>query len=405
MMKTIKSVFDYHFQHVVFDEAFAQKVLAFVRKFLAKNNDHVDFFGGHLLGVSPARWNYSDTDYWWDEMFGVEPEFIQKDLNKLSAIKTHRVVSSDVLNHAFIYTIYRLHHSAIPEPLREQAKVYTMIALNMKFICSLLAWYFKYPADKGIAEKVFNSLSNKFDIKVQGSWGKVLLKRSSEFLEAKGRYYKAYTEYTDDVEIVKMLNDAQGRIRDTVKKITALHHELLKKQARIILTESSTVIDDTIVLKDLQRKLTTYNRYIKSVIASGNNYIKEPLERAIYAAVPSLEPDIYNQIQQALPELMQSDTHRKLIETFIDDLLTFSFDLLRKANIKDTDIPGLLYRLKHVYMSGRVTDPLILKARKSFDDIVALTDRKLRGTVLVPERCGVFLYIMLRTLAMGYYKD
>lgn len=404
-MKTLKAVFDFHFQDVKFDNAFVENVDEFVRRFLTKNNDHVDFFGGNLLGVHTVRWNYSDTDTWWDEIFDVVPEYVQKDLFKLPDIKTDRVISSDVLNHALIYSIHRVHHSPeIKESQKELTKTKLMLVLNMKFLCSLMAHYFKYPADPGIAEKTFNCLSNRYDIKTLGSWGRMLNKRSAEFVEPGARYYKSYVEYRPDVEIVKMLNDAQGRIRETVKSITAVYYENLKANMKVLSSSSSVELDGKIVLKDVVRKASVFNRYIKTVISNGDAYIKPELTQVVYAAIPSLQPEMYDKLQAAFIKEYHNKKYNRHFEAMIDSVLTYSFDVLKNANISERDLPGLVYRLKHVYMSGRVQDPLLLKARKEFEKLIDAVDKKLRNTPLVPERCGVFLYLVLRTLTMNTYK-
>ena len=231
----LKEIFDKHFANTVFDKSFADKVEKFVRLFLLKNNDHVSFFGGNLIGVYPIRWNYSDTDTWWDDIFDVGETELEKDLHKHPEIKTNRVVSSDVLNHALIYSIYRVHNSpSIPEDLKETTKSRLMLALNLKFISSLMAHYFRFPADKGIAEKTFNKLTKRYDLKIYGTWVKMLNNRSAEFVSPKGRYYKAYTTYNDDIEIIKMINDAQGRIRETVKDITKVYYDCLADDAKVL---------------------------------------------------------------------------------------------------------------------------------------------------------------------------
>lgn len=401
----LKEIFDKHFANTVFDKSFADKVEKFVRLFLLKNNDHVSFFGGNLIGVYPIRWNYSDTDTWWDDIFDVGETELERDLHKHPEIKTNRVVSSDVLNHALIYSIYRVHNSpSIPEDLKETTKARLMLALNLKFISSLMAHYFKFPADKGIAEKTFNKLTKRYDLKIYGTWVKMLNNRSVEFVSPKGRYYKAYTTYNDDIEIIKMINDAQGRIRETVKDITKVYYDCLADDAKVLSSSSSIELDGTIVIKDLTRKATQYNRYIKQVVTEKDGFKKEQLIELVYRAVPSLQPGVFEKLLETFVTEFQSSKYRTHFNGLIDNLLIFSFDFLRDNEIAENDLPGVIYRLKHVYMSGRITDETLLKARTAFDKVVEATDKKLKGTPLVPERCAFFLYLVLRTITMQFFK-
>lgn len=401
----LKEIFDKHFANTVFDKSFADKVEKFVRLFLLKNNDHVSFFGGNLIGVYPIRWNYSDTDTWWDDIFDVGETELEKDLHKHPEIKTNRVVSSDVLNHALIYSIYRVHNSpSIPEDLKETTKSRLMLALNLKFISSLMAHYFRFPADKGIAEKTFNKLTKRYDLKIYGTWVKMLNNRSAEFVSPKGRYYKAYTTYNDDIEIIKMINDAQGRIRETVKDITKVYYDCLADDAKVLSSSSSIELDGTIMIKDLTSKATQYNRYIKQVVTEKDGFHKEQLMELVYRAVPSLQPGVFEKLLETFVEEFQSSKYRTHFNGLIDNLLIFSFDFLRDNEIAENDLPGVIYRLKHVYMSGRITDDTLLKARTAFDKVAEATDKKLKGTPLVPERCAFFLYLVLRTITMQFFK-
>lgn len=403
-LTNLKAVFDHHFQNTAFDNQFCKRVEQFVKSFLGKNDAHVSFFGGNLLGVHPVRWNYSDTDYWWDEVFDVMDGPLQQDLNKLPDIKSNRVVSSDVLNHAMIYSLYRIHHANISEDLKNKTKVRIMLALNMKFICSLAAHYFKYPADEGVAIKTYNKLSKRFDLKSTGSWGKMLLQRSEAFVGPSGRYYKSYTTYTDDIEIIKMLNDAQGRIRETFKEITAVYYQTLEEKTKVLSNSATVEIDGTRLLKDIERQTSKYIRYLKTTIAERDGYIKDELQYIVQQAVPSMNKEVYDKIQNALLDNYVNTRHSKNLNRMIDSLLAFSFELLKNDEIRHNDLPAIVYRLKFIYLSGRIKDESLEHVKQDFMKLAAVADKRLKGSPLVPERCAFFLYLILRTLTMSFYR-
>lgn len=404
-MKTLKEVFDTHFKDVSFDMKMSNEIKQFITQFFTKNSDHVDFFGGNLLGVHQVRWNYSDTDCWWDEIFGVVEELLHDDMLKLPSIRADWKVSSNTLNQAFIYALHRTHHSKqLPEAEKEQMKIRIMLAMNVRFITSLMAGYFRHPADPGVAEKTFNKLTKRFDLKTTGSWGKMLLERSKDLVKKGARYYNTYVDYDNDVEIIKMVNGVQTRIRDTFKEIVEVYYETLYENAKVLSSSSSVELDGTLILKDIQRKGAEYNRYIKNTISTGDGFIKNSLVEVIYQAVPSLQPGVFEEILKYTIDGYTDVKRQKVFNDLIDNLLTYSFDLLKENDIAHNDLPGVLYRLKHVYMSGRVTDPQLDKCRQLFTKVIEGYDRKLKNTPLVSERCAYFLYIVLRTLTMKYYK-
>lgn len=403
--KTLKELFDHYFEHVDFDKRFCEKIYKFLIGFLSKNDDHVNFFGGNLIGVYRVRWNYSDSDTWWDDIFDIDETLLKRDLDRLDVIVPDRIVSSDALNHAFIYTLHRIHESnKINDTLREETKIRLMTIMNMRFLTSLLARYYPYGADPGVAERVYNRLSKRYDLKVYGNWGKMLYMRSENYVSPQGRYYKTYTEYVNDPEILIMITDAQGRIRETVKEITALFHKTLQEDAKILSNSSTISIDGTKLLKDLQRQSSIYTRYIKQVIVSKDSYKKDALESIVYKAVPSLTPDFYDKLTNTFLERFTDKKQGKILNELVDTILTFSFDFLKSNDIKLNDLPGITYRLKHVYMSGRVKDEDLEKARSLYEKLVEMTDKKMKNTPTIPERCAFMLYLVLRTLTMNFYK-
>lgn len=407
MNKTLKDVLDKHFEHVVFDKKFASKVAEFLRLFLTKNDQYVNFFGSGLIGIHNVMWNNSDSDFWWDEVWHVDPEAFKQDLRRLPVINTNFKVASNEFHHAIIYTLHRVHHSPhLSDKEKEELKIRCMTSLNIKYLVSLQHHYFPYGADNGISEKTFNSLNNKFDLKVLGSWGAMLTKRSTEYIAKGARYYKTYVNYNFDKEIIVMITDAQGRIRETYKDITKIYHTLKDEKAKILSSSATLITDEGMVLKDLTRKTNQYIRYIQSTISTKDAFIKQELLNIVNESIPSLDNsyDVFEGLLYALLENYHVSKYQRAFDEMVSDLLIFSFDILKKNNIKDNDLPGLLYRLKHVYMSGRIQDKLLDNARKQFVKLVESYNKKLKNTPLIPERCGVFLYIVLRTIMMNKYK-
>lgn len=393
-----------HFANTEFDKTFMNEVTSFLREFIAKDNNHVEFFGSGLLGVYPVKWYYSDTDRWWDEIWQVDDRALRTDIWNCKGIDKKRIISSDSFNHAMIYSLYGIHHSPkLNEKEKESTKTMVMMCLNIKFISSILAHFFKFPANKEVAEKAFNSLSMRYDIKVEGSWGKMIQKRSEDLVSPKGRYYRAYTTYYSNDEIVKCINDIQCRCKDTIKYMTEVYYETLNKGLKIATTQSTIEIDGVGLVKDIVRNKNVFVRYIKDVINTGDGYYKEMLTDIVFQAVPSLNADLFTEIQDGVIKLYKTNAGQKLIDKQIDDLIVYTLDFLTANNIKENDIPGITYRMKHVFMSGRVTDQMLEDARKDFGKIAEKINPKFKRTPLIPERCAFFLYLVLRTITMKHF--
>lgn len=404
-MHILRDVMEQAFRNVKVDMTMYKKLQLFINKFIAKNDEHVSFFGGNLIGYYQIRWNYSDTDYWWDEILDVDSEEVREGIFKSPEIVKGRVVSTDPLNHAMFYLIHLIENSSdIPDKDKPQMKTMVFMCLYFKFICSLHVHYYRFPTDKAMAEKTFNSLSKRFDLKVLGTWGKLIASRSKDFTAKGARYDKVFTQYDNDREIVIAINDSQSRLRETYKEITAVYHQVIKNEAKSVLSSSTQVVEGTVILKDLQRQANQYNRYIKNTIQDKDGFIKVELLDIIARAVPSLQMDSFIDILTCFSKEYVNSKYRNHFNKLIDDILTFSFDFLKKNDITTEDLSGSIYRLKHVYMSGRIDDEVLTRARDMFVKVVEVYNPKLKKTPMIPERCGFFLYIILRTITMKYYK-
>lgn len=51
----IKQVLDSQFDHLPIDKKLLDRILKYERDFINKNEDHITFFGGHLMGVQVVQ--------------------------------------------------------------------------------------------------------------------------------------------------------------------------------------------------------------------------------------------------------------------------------------------------------------------------------------------------------------
>ena len=157
-------------------------------------------------------------------------------------------------------------------------------------------------------------------------------------------------------------------------------------------------------MKDIERQTSKYIRYLKTTIAERDGYIKDELQYIVQQAVPSMNKEVYDKIQNALLDNYVNTRHSKNLNRMIDSLLAFSFELLKNDEIRHNDLPAIVYRLKFIYLSGRIKDESLEHAKQDFMKLAAAADKRLKGSPLVPERCAFFLYLILRTLTMSFYR-
>lgn len=399
-MGKLKAMYDNLFSHISFDEKLIKKIRDFVNQFIGKTDDTVMFFGSTLIGYYKVVWNYSDTDYWWDEIFEQDSEQVRHHLHRVPAITPKYKISSDEFNNTIVYFIHRVKTSdKLTEEQKQTGCTLLMFSLNCKFLCSLLSHYFPYPTQYEVALKTSESMSMRYDLRATGSWAKMLKERSASFTANDALFHKTFYFYDDDKMVVRLLNDAQGRIRDTVKDITSLYYATKEKEARVYSQTATLEIEGELFLKDLTREIPNYIRIVQRSLLDYGSFVKHNLNMILYPMILSLDIEIYETLQQSLVEDYTKPKMRKEIDQFIEDILTYSLQTIDEFNIPHTDLSAVLTRLKSIYISGRVTDKTLIKTRKFLDKYARKKIPSLNNTHIVAERTGICLYIVLRALA------
>jgi hypothetical protein len=200
-----------------------------------------------LIGVHKVRFTDDDRLAWFDDVLDVDEISLTNQLHSAPTINPDFMVSGDAMNHSFIWLLHKFHTSdKLSNSVIHDTKVALISIMHYKFITSLIAWYFKYPADREIALAAYSSLSKKFDIKQYGSWSALIRARAESIIAKSGIHFNTYVRYIDDRSIIYMVNDIQSRIRELIKALTREFMEIHEKNARLV---NSRLIDHTIHLQ------------------------------------------------------------------------------------------------------------------------------------------------------------
>lgn len=402
----IKQAFASIASHVEFDIAMAKRVRDFKLAFINKNSDHIDFFGGNLMGVQVVRFTPQDKDNFFTDVVGLNEFNLEDALYKVTVIKADRHVSGDIFNHTCIWMIHKFLQSNLNSTIKKEAVLDTALILYYRFLTSLTYRYFKYPADPEIAAATYAQLSNKFAIKQLGTWQAVLEDRCHKLTDENSIHYKALLQYEDDLKIIYIINDSQGRIRDMMKNIYSVFIEVHKKGTRIKTTSLLTEYEGEQVLRDKTKSLLVYTRYMHSIINDKYSFIKQEildlLEKIVHTAPPRLVKDT---LHWCINNYQHTST--KDVENLIDKTLVHSFAYLennRNVAKENNDLTLLVSRLKGVYMSSRSTDPDLIEIRNIAEKIVKKATQTRTESSIASVRTTLLLYIVIRAFTMNYFS-
>lgn len=408
MSLLIRNVFEQECKEVVFDLRLARKIIMYQLAFVAKNDEHVKFFGGHLTGVQVVRFTDADRLVWFEEILHTNEPTLQEALFKLPTVHRDHQVASDAMNLSCIWLTHGLINAPdIPEKIRHDALMSVILVLQYKFLTSRLYRHFIYPADKAVAEATYASLSMKFDLKQYGSWGAYLHGRAEDILDPHTQRFTQFKTMQDDREIEKIVNDIQTRLRKTLKLIAGMHYSVNKSGRRITTTSQTLEHDGKEILKDKVKSLANYTRYIQSIIPDQSSFMREELLVVIEKLINTMPPHLFRGSLEWLSQNFQGPRATEL-QDLTKEIMVHCFDYL--AHNTDSvqhghDLAGLLTRLRGVYQAARSTDPILMEIRERTEKLVKEATGTRNVSLLPPIRTGVLLYITLRALSKRHYAD
>lgn len=406
----IRELLDEILTDVVFDHALYAKVCSLEAQFVNKKQEHIEFFGGNLTGVEVVRFTASDRDRLFHEVLQVDEQDLRervyalRDDHGAPLINQEWVVTSDIFNIASIWLIHGFTKSKIlDEKQRHEACIRVGCYLYYKFLTSLMGHYFKYPADRQVAQATYESLSLKYALKQFGSWGETIRDLSEKTLGKESPYRHTLETMDDDQRVIRVVGDLQGRIRDMLKNIYAEFLRVHQSGHKIISTSSLVESDGEMILKDNTKNPGVYARYLKSIIADKNTFIRPELMEVITSVMHTLSPRLLLQtLEWTSDNYMRNKDNR--IEQAVDIVLEHAIEYMSiNRTVARADLAGMIDKLRGAYMSSRSTDSKLLEARIVIGDLVREATGSRNESMIATVRTSWMLYVTSRALAMSFY--
>ncbi|QTH80315.1 hypothetical protein PA10_00115 [Pseudomonas phage pPa_SNUABM_DT01] len=411
----VKSLFDEAGSHIVADRTFIRRLQTYRQNFANKNDDHVAFFGGHLMGVQDVRFTRADRNEWFATVLDIDDVSLQEDLLTLSTLvpdpKKVRYVSTDVMNLSCLWVVHKIFNSThLNDKEKHSAIIDTLLILEYKFITSILAYWFPNRADEAVAVATYARLPKKYKLKELGSWGALLQYRAEATVEAASPHTKnkTYQKFDDDYDIIYMVNDIQGRIKGYLKNIRDEFEIVRRDPTALIRTNSNTTVnmDGEVVVKNKKSMYATYRRYLDEIIVDRNSFIVQELVEIVASTMPKLP--LHNMVQAL--EYITSKSSKlkgdpdvaKLVDLTLEHL--FDFIAANRNTIRTNDIPALLSKLSNLYKASRSNNDLLMQMRTVGEKIIRKAVKTKNDNLVNSIRTGVILYIVARTITMSYYR-
>ncbi len=406
---TIKliDIFEELCRDIRFDKKLASEFYKYQIGFVNKNEEHVLFFGGNLLGVQVLRFTDSDYNTLFDDILNVDPNVLKEMIKEDPNINQNFVVSSDEFNLTCFYAAHKfLTSKYLDDKTRLRAAKDVMLIYQYRIMSSLLYHYFRYPADPDIAQATYANLSNRFLIKKLGSWQELFNYRADEIVREDGLHKHVLSKFDNDGDIVNMVNDTQGRIRDIVKNIYAEFKKVHVSGERIDVSSSTEItLDGKDVIRDKIHGPDIYSKYILSLIADEHTFIKEELFSIVVQAMPGVNIRMFRSMLEWM-SIESHSHHGKDIEKFIHQVLLYTIEYLYTDGsiLKQTrDLVALTINIRNLYLASRSSDMELQEIRDLGTKIIKHSMPSIGSAMVSSVRTSIILYIALRAFTKHYY--
>lgn len=400
----IKAVFEEASRHLKITPGFLKLIHQTGQAFVNKTEDHVRFFGGNLTGVHIVRFTSADKNDWISEGLEYSEYDIRKAITSLPTVDASWVRATDIINLSSLYLAHAIFKSNLSPKQKEEGMIDILLLMHYKLISSLMAHYFKYPADEQTAVATYAALSKKYALKVHGTWGAVLRERCRDIISTNSIHYKTLERFDDDDAIVYMITDIQGRLRNMVKNLYVVFEMVRTQNAKILTVGGTVELDGKMVVRDISNNYTPYRRYLSEIVLDTPRFVKPELIEIITSVMSTMSEAMLTGSLNYISE--QAKENNKVVNEFLDEILLHAFEYLStdsRAREKFKDIPALISRLRGLYMASRSSDPALLKLRNTGEKLIRKAVQSKNPSMLAAVRTGVLLYVVLRTFSKDHY--
>lgn len=405
------------FQTLVSIDTFTPEFVAKITKFVINyelRGTNIQAFNTFTLGVHKCFFGDTDRDNFFS-LFNINVNEIRKLTNKITTIDPKFRVVSDPFNLFISYVL----HCIVASPhlpawdinnIRSDG-LKVMMLIQYKFFTSLVNHYFPHAPNEGTMRAAYETMSNKFEIKMYGTWAKVLEERAKQFLGPNSIHINTLKQFDNDKNILYFISDLQTRVRTQVSAFTATFYETKDKQDTIsmytslgsdnegekVLMDSNTPIESAImnIFTDCMNVNTFIDLRLINVATSQFTNINATSFKAFLITFSEYATVMYRKNKSKETMVIDSCTIITGPELFLQTLLRQCYRVCANNHV-DLNRPLLILKtVKDVFSSSRISDEDILQLRKTLEYFVLKLQANRRDIIMSGLRICFVLYIVL----------
>lgn len=349
---------------------------------------------------------------------GITASDVRRMVNDITSIDSNFKVASDPLN---IFVTYLLHITAIStlkDELKRTVLFKLLMLLQYKFFTSLVNHRFKYKPDESVMVAMFESLTNKFDIKQYGTWKKVMESRAEQFVQKDSLHYNTFINYDDDKKILYVITDVQTRIRNQINIVT--HEFMLAKERHDKIGTYSHMGTDAEGEKVIMSGNSGFDMMIASVYNDSlavTRFLDDDalmLVSGMFRGLPlpkirslliTFSELAVKQAKAGQSQVIKEENGIVIFvgsQALIQNIIQKSYRYCIQSKINMRQVASILKAIKDVYSSSRISDDGIIQVRESVNKLILELQSNRRDATVSSFRIAFVLYIII--LSFKYLK-
>lgn len=405
-MITLLKAFTGSFDHLKLDAKVAKQLYLYRVGLVTRSRDHMEFFGGNLLGTHRIWFKDVYVTEFFEGIFDTPYANVEEHVRKVTTINHTFKISGDVMNLTIMYLIHRFMRAPnLTETQRYNAIHDLAMIFFYRCLCIIISDQFNFTADPKVAQQAYANLSMKFLIKKLGTWNKLIDYRAKAFIDKKDSiHYKNVYAFDQDDEIVYAINDSQGRIKGIVKEY---YSELV-----IVATGGDGVGINRSVVIDMEgdeslREKTpgpeVYVIYLRNTILDKPSFIRDDLLDVVSRSNSNTSKRSVREVLEWMSDKSVDATVFKEVDSFISRTMVLCVYYMdaQIEHKRRRDYVYVMKTLKDLFLSTRSVDPDLLLVREKGQDIVEKALGKLSDSLMKATRTAVIMYLCLRAMVGG----
>jgi len=400
-MSTIKSLFD-SYSEIKLDKTLLSEALNYGLLFINKNERHISFFGGNLIGVYPIYFVKDDEYNWFNDVLKIyEPKELQRELFTILDPVKNRNISRDAINLSFFWLAHKaLNATTLNDKQKIQLATVAIKVFLYKAITSLHGQRWKHASENylDVAMAVYEGLTLKSQIKQYETWETVLSNMALNVVTDHEIMFNSILRFDNDLEITDTLTYLWDKLKSVLQVLANTYYDIEAKRNMITSTSKFQYLEGEKILKEASSKFYTIKENMHIIVPDENSFIMEDLLEAITHILNSSNIVKLRTLLKFLSVNYKTAKYGNDIVKTIDDIIYYVFDLISKKKIDINHIPVIALTLRTAFRVSRVNSTILDDIKESLTGFITICVPRIDANTLASLRIGVMLYISIRAL-------